>query len=174
MKPPLSFSNKGMLIILLVLLFRVGISSHPVQFLDPFGEVNLINVGAGGGYRLPPPHSGVTGFCGGCVWEWCGGTTLHTTLMHAHVYGKHVHQTCLYTRLIWETCWGACGHVLGGNTSHPSKDTILTFDGVWVREFGRMRGLWGGWGHPPMQGNVDVGGRAHASLARAQDIKGSV
>ena len=130
MKPPLPFSNKGMLIILLVLLFRVGISSHPVQFLDPFGEVDLINVGAGGGYKLPPPHSGVTGFCGGCVWEWCGGTTLHTTLTHAHVYGKHVHQTCLYTRLIWETCWGACGHVLGGNTSHPSKDTILTFDGV--------------------------------------------
>ena len=174
MKPPLPFSNKGMLIILLVLLFMVGISSHPVQFLDPFGEVDLMNVRAGGGYELPPPHSGVTGFCGGCVWGWCGGTTLHTTLTHAHVHGKHVNQMCLHTRSFWGTCRGACGRVLGGNTSHPSQDTILTFGDVWVREFGRTRGLWGGWSHPPIQGNVGAGGRARASLARAQDIKGSV
>ena len=43
-----------------------------------------------------------------------------------------------------------------------------------MREFGRTRGLWGGWSHPPIQGNVGAGGRARASLARAQDIKRSV
>ena len=67
MKPPLPFSNKGILILLLVLLFRVGISSHPVLFLDPFGEVDLVDGGFGGGFEEHPPLSGVGSFCGGIV-----------------------------------------------------------------------------------------------------------
>src|ERR1700722_3275169 len=153
MKPPLPFSNKGLLLLLLVLLFGVGISSHPVVFLDPFGEVDLVNGGAGGGLEEHPPHSGVGLLCGGFVWECCGGNTPHTTLTHAHVGGKHVHQTCLHTRSYGGCCEGAWGCVLGGNTSHPCPEHLLTFGCDMVRVCRRTRDLWGGWSHPFIQDN---------------------
>ena len=144
MKPPLPFSNKGILILLLVLLFRVGISSHPVLFLDPFGEVDLGNGDIGGCLGEHPPLSGVGLFGGRFVWECCGGNTPHTTRTHVHVHSEHVDQTCLQWGLFREEREGAWRRMLGGNTSYPSKNTILTFGCYGVRVCRRMRDLWGG------------------------------
>ena len=149
----------------------VGISSHPVLFLDPFGEIDLVDGGIGGGFEEHPPLSGVGAFCGGIVWEWCGGTTHHTTLTHAHVYGKHVNQTCLHTRLIWEECEGAWGCILGGNNPHSTPNYLLTFGCNCVRVWTRGDDCMGVWGYIPTQEFGERNKGARALLARAPHIK---
>ena len=100
MKPPPTFVNKSNLVILLVYLFVVGMSSHPVNIWDLLlgdplsdGSVN------GGGYRQPSPLSGVIVACGGIDFGWGGETTHHFLPTSAHSHSKHVNQTCLHTRL---------------------------------------------------------------------------
>ena len=101
MKPPPTFLNKRVLVILLVLLVLVGISSHHVKFGDLLpGDPLVGGSDAGGGYGLPPPHSGVTESSGGIDLWWGGGTTHYIPPTSAHAHSKHVNQTCLHTRSI--------------------------------------------------------------------------
>ena len=111
MKPPLPFSNKGILEILLVLLFVVGISSHPVLFLDPFGEVDLVDVGAGGGYGLPPPLTGVMVSCGGArIWAHVGFMGWLEPPTHTEKRWSWRKGTCIISTCpgYWEECLGGC------------------------------------------------------------------
>ena len=108
MKPPPTFINKSNLVILLVYLFVVGMSSHPVNIWDlSLGDPLVDVVGAGGGYRLPLPLSGVIGSCGGIDWWWGGGTTHHITPTYTHIHGEHVNQTYLHMRLNEKVCRSA-------------------------------------------------------------------
>jgi len=173
MKPPPTFINKSNLVILLVYLFVVGMSSHPVNIWDlSLGDPLVDVVGAGGGYRLPLPLSGVIGSCGGIDWWWGGGTTHHITPTYAHIHGEHVNQTCLHTRLDKKTCWGVCGRVLGGNTSHPSLNTLLMFGCVCGRVWARSGDYMGVCDSTPTQEFGGSENGVHAVLTHASNIKG--
>ena len=128
MKPPPTFVNKRKLVILLVLLCLVGMSSHYVKFGDLlFGDPLVEGSDAGGGYGLPPPHSGVTGSGGGIDCRWCGEHTHQIPPTYARIQGKHVNQTCLHTRSYGGRCEGAWGRILGGNAPHSTPNHLPTF-----------------------------------------------
>ena len=92
MKPPPTFVNKSNLVILLVYLFVVGMSSHPVNILDlslgnPLSDESI----DGGGYEQPSPLSGVIVACGGIDFGWGGEIyTLAQQIRQSDVFAYEV------------------------------------------------------------------------------------
>ena len=173
MKPPPTFVNKRKLVILLVLLCLVGMSSHYVKFGDlPFGDPLVEGSDAGGGYGLPPPHSGVTGSGGGIDCRWCGEHTHQIPPTYARIQGKHVNQTCLHTRSYGGRCEGTWGRILGGNAPHSTPNHLLTFVCDIGRDWTRGDDYVRVCDHAPTQEFGGSGDGAHAVLARAPNITG--